>query len=275
MGKNFEIPKIEKIDTPGKAHQALIILDDDIERVSDLAKEEQEELLGFLEQLGKKIQQFKEDQSQYIPLELQIMLEDLTNDLRTLKDGEFKIDRRVETAKEKKDYNLEYLPEKENPSPVLDDIDLVYLHVVADGVRKTIILSSEQLKTNPVLHLDGYLASVIIFGKRDLEASIGEEKGYSLQGWKDEYFEAEGKTIYFEDLATKDYSAETLCELFYHGRKEEGIVYQPPGRLALGRIAIAKVGHSDDNMYEFVTSFLHSAMDIERFEDALSRPIRV
>ncbi|MEK7523836.1 MAG: hypothetical protein AAB588_02275 [Patescibacteria group bacterium] len=213
-------------------------MDDRINIVSDLAEQEKKEIIALFDDLYKFVASHN-----YYPQYLSSIIYDLKNDLSNA-EGEFKIDdaRRkiIEEEQRPPDYSIEFSEKSSNSMEIAEGLNLVYLQVIHNGVTKPIILSTDQLKRNPSLKINGYVANIFIFGTREMEVSINgisantalfERGGFMLSGPHD---------VTFEDLATPEHPESELRELFLAGQNPK------PGKPVPGRYFFANSALSTD-----------------------------
>ncbi len=236
MGLNLEIPKAEKISSAQEGVRILQDLDKKINKTSDLIDKEKKEIRELMKSLTSKFSKSKGAARDY----LIAVIRDLEGDLNDL-NGEFKIDthdkeKLIELAKAP-EYSIKYNPKLRNSPEIAQSLNLIYLQVVHNGTVKPIILSADELKSNPSIKIDGYIASVMVFGTKKMDVSLGEMKAKPIMyNNKDSFMTSTGsgyESIYYQALSTKKYSGSKLGNLC-RGKGKISSFKEMPGRYMLG-----------------------------------------
>lgn len=228
MGSGLEIPKGEKVKSAREAIKILSDLDDQIAKVSELTEKEKAEIKVLLNEFYKLTYSFG-----YYPESLKLIIDDLKNDLDQI-EGEFKIeDKRREVLEEEQrppEYSIKFNKESANSTEIPEELNLIYIQVVHNRAVKPIILSKDQLKQNPSLKINGYIANIMIFSTKKMDVSIAGMSATTARFDGENSFMLTGaNSVYFEDLATPEHPENELKELFLAGQKIE------PGKPAVGR----------------------------------------
>jgi len=114
----------------------------------------------------------------------------------------------------KKFYSLEFQKNIESQSEIAEKINLIYLSVINNGEAKPIILSSEELRKNPTLDIDGYIANIMIFDKEEMDISLNQNEAKKIGKLKGEdYIDLNGGAVYPDELETEEYGKEIFQQL--------------------------------------------------------------